>query len=178
MQLSEIHYPVYKLGVYKPSVSEDETELYYYSKIENKDGEVSESYKVLDDKKAPGDTLGKRRLYLANKGVKLYKINTAIFFVGDLLKLASSKTWFIDSSGKIFKHVKSKWVKLVHRRLTKIIRQPNGGAILELEGIPSRFKVLYAPTEFELWGQVLVDGLQYIFYGLTTSPGKDSKRMI
>ena len=178
MRLSEISYPVYKLGSYMPSESEDGNVLYFYSKIEDADGEQSESYLVVDDKRVKGDTLGKRRLFLANKGVKLYKISMAVFFVGDLLKLAHSKTWFIDSLGKVFRYTKTKWVKLVHKKITKVIRQPGGGAVLELEGIPTRFKVLYAPTEAELWWQVLVDGFQYIFYGVTSVPGKDGKRMI
>lgn len=178
MQLSEISYPVYKLGAYEPNVSEDGMVTYYHTIFEDAEGVKSEETYVVDDKSAPGNTLGMRRLQLLNKGTKLFKLNTAIFFVGDLLKLAGSKTWFIDSSGKHFKYTKSKWAKLEYRRITRVIPQQGGGAIIELEGIPNRFKVLYAPTESEIWAQVLKYGMQYIFYGVTNVLGTPSKRMI
>lgn len=144
--------------------------------LEDRTEEVK--YYVVDDKNVPAPTLAKRRLMLLHSGVKLKPLSKAIFFLGDLVKIAKPKCWYIDSNGLIFNYKKSQTVKLVFRKIkaTHIIR--TGGAILEIEGIPSRFKCLYAPKPNEIYAGLLVSGLSYILYGVYETLHKDTRRKI
>ena len=161
MSIKDIQFPVYKIGVSKPI--EDNGLLYYEYKDE--DSGIITRY-ILDDKSIEQDTLAKRRLYLLAKGVKLRKLDTAIFFLGDFIKLADSVTWFVDSVGKLFQHKKSIMSKLIFKKINRVIPIPSGGAIIEVEGISTRFKVLFAPTN-EIYAGLLKIGRMYILYGLS-----------
>lgn len=139
---------------------------------------VNTIYRIVDDKNLPGDSLAARRLILAKEGVLLKKINRAVFFLGDLIKLAKASTWFIDAKGNTFTYKKSRRAKLIYKRITKVINIPVGGAIIEVEGIPQRFKCLYTPKIHERYAIVLVDKSMYVLYGFSETLNKDSWRMI
>lgn len=176
INLSQIVYPVYSiLGSAVPST--EGTVSFTYSEL-TEDEEFTYSFKVVDDKSIDKPTLGLRRLQIAAKGDTLQKIGKAIFFLGDLVKIAKRHTFFIDSSGRVFQYRKSTRAKLHFRRLTNIIPITTGGAILEVEGINSRFKCLFQPKTLELYVGVLEFGKSYILYGLYEHPYKSSWRMI
>lgn len=142
------------------------------------DGVDKFNLKIVDDTNIDKPNLALRRLQILKDNGPLKKINKAVFFIGDLIKLADSKTWFIDSNGLVFKYTKTKSVKLQFKKIKAIIRIKTGGAIIELEGIPTRFKTLYTPSNSIQYGGVLVDKMGYILYGLYLEKQKDTVRKI
>lgn len=177
INLWEIDYPVFKLGEEKPMTAEG-VSLYLRQYLdENKD--VVSKILIVDDKTINKPTLGTRRLELVKLNVKLKPLGKAVFFLGDLIKLANKKSWFIDNAGNIFQYKKDERASLVFRKVTLQINIPSGGSILEVEGIPSRFKILYSPREDERYAGVLVSGRKYILYGVYNHlPTKNTWRMI
>lgn len=151
---------------------------FYHLELEDAQGNIKEYYRVLDDKNIKGDTLGQRRLLLASKKVPLTKLTNAVFFLGDLIKLSSRNKWFIDSLGNIFEYKKSNRCKLVFRKIQKIIPIPTGGAILEIEGFPNRFKTLHSPLPGEIYAGILLYGKAPILYGVFDQKYDDTWRAI
>lgn len=176
MKLTEIVYPVYKLGSIEPV---RDGGISFFRKLKKDDNEVVETKLYLDNKNMLGNTLSIRRLHLKCGGINLYKLKTAVFFLADLLKLADSKTWFIDSAGHIFKYVKTRSVKLVFKKIDAIIPIKSGGALLEIEGIAARYKCLAKPSEYKKYaGMLEIEKGSYILYGTYEEPPKNSRRKI
>ena len=167
---------MFRLGEHPPSII-DGVVVYLSQHIDDEDV-VNTIYRIVDDKNLPGDSLAARRLILAKEGVLLKRINRAVFFLGDLIKLAKSSTWFIDARGNTFTYKKSRRVKLVYKKIVKCINIPTGGSIIEVENIPQRFKCLYTPKVHEKYAIVLVDKATHILYGFSETLNKDSWRMI
>lgn len=142
------------------------------------DNQEKSVYYIVDDSTIAAPTLAKRRLVLLSQGIRLKPIGRAVFFLGDLIKVATSTTWFIDSAGAVFKYKKSSRAKLTFKKIKKQQNIPTGGAILELEGIPSRFKCLFAPRDHEIYAGVLQMGLGYILYGVYDTKYDDTWRMV
>lgn len=176
MNLSEIVYPVYKL---RNKPLESEGLLYYLSEYEKEDS-IVRSFQILDDANVPGDSLAMRRLHLRSLGEPLKKINRAIFFLGDLIKLANPQTWFIDSNGKLFTYTKATRAKLRYHKVTKVIPMSTGGVVVEVEGISSRFKALFVPEipNNQLYAGILHMGLSKILYGFYDDKYDDTWRMV
>ena len=174
LTLQSLSYPIFKLPD-KPNT--DEGVVYYYSEVE-KDDTIYGKLLIVDDINTEGDTLAKRRLQLLKEGVPLYKLKNAIFFLADLIKLATPKTYFIDSNGKLFNYKKTTSVKLEFYKIVKVIAIPTGGAIIEVDGIPNRFKVLNIPTEAEKCAGILRMGMSNILYGVYTSIPETTRRMV
>lgn len=152
--------------------------LFTYSEEREEDEDLKFTFRVLDDKNMKGDSLGVRRLHVMANGQRLHRLGKAIFFLGDLIKIAKRNTYFIDTNGRIFQYKKSQRAKLHFKKLTQIIPIPTGGAILEVEGIPSRFKCLLQPKTLELYAGVLEMGMSHILYGIYEQPYKSSWRMV
>lgn len=174
--MKEIAYPVYLLGKHKPSI--ENGVVFYHTLLSLEDGSSESILHIVDDKNIDKPTLSKRRLVLLNQGVPLKKLKTAIFFLGDLIKLANAQTWFIDSNGTVFNHKKCKTVPLIIKKVTKVIPIQSGGALVELESIPTRFKVLFQPEKDDIYAGVLKDGMSYIFYSFYKEKFKDTRRKI
>lgn len=174
--LEEIVYPVFFLGAEQPKFIDGVA--FYARRYIDEDRNETGSISIIDDKNIPALTLAKRRLKLLAMEVKLKKLGKATFFLGDLLKLTKPALWFIDSSGKVFRHTKSKRAKLEFKKIKQLHVIPTGGAIIEVEGIPSRFKSLYAPQLGEQYAGVLKLGMQYILYGVYDTKHQDTWRMI
>lgn len=173
----EIVYPVYSiLGSAVPST--DGTVSFTYSESLDDEEQLTYSFKVIDDKSINKPTIGLRRLQISAKGNTLQKLGKAIFFLGDLIKIAKRSTYFIDSNGIVFQYRKSTRAKLHFKKLTQVIPIATGGAILEVDGIMSRFKCLFQPRTLELYVGVLEFGKSYILYGLYEQPYKSTWRMI
>ena len=107
----EIAYPLFKLGIRKPETIDGV--MFYLNQYENDGEDPSTRIKIIDDRNEPGATLALRRLKLKVANIDLFKINKAIYFVGDLIKLATPHTWFIDSNGRLFNYLKTSKAKLV-----------------------------------------------------------------
>ena len=174
--LDQIVYPVFLLGAEQPKYVDGI--VFYARRYIDEEGNETGSISIIDDKNVPAPTLAKRRLKLMADEIKLKKLGKAVFFLGDLLKLAKPTLWFIDSSGQVFKHVKSIRAKLEFRKIKQLHVIPTGGAIIEVEGIPSRFKSLYAPQLGEQYAGVLKLGMSYILYGVYETQHQDTWRMI
>lgn len=175
--LTEIVFPVFRLGDEKPLTLEGVT-LYYRQYLEEDGEDVKEVYRVVDDKNVEGATLSLRRLKLMKDGVKLKKLNRAMFFLSDFIKLSNPKSWFIDSNGNIFQHKKSRTLKLVFKKIKRIIRIPTGGVLIEAEGVPGRHKTLYTPPLTNKYAGFLLDGMGFILYGTYEQEHKPTRRMI
>lgn len=177
MNLSEIHWPVFRLGEHKPV--EDSGVIFYSKEYEDLEtNERSIGFRVVDDKAVEGDTLGLRRLKLKSEGIRLFHIKRAVYFIGDLVKLAKSTTWFIDSSGKTFQYRKSTTAKLSCHKIRKILPLPGMGVSVEIEGIGSRFKSMYRPYPDEIYAGILHWGIGYILYGFYSEPFSPSYRRV
>jgi hypothetical protein len=163
MKLNEISFPVYRLGKRKPIMEEGVS--FYLSMKELDDGKIVYFPSVIDDLKIPGGSLGIRRMKLLNSGEKLFRLKYAAFFISDMLKLSNGATWFIDTNGKIFEYKKTKRVPLIFRKIVNVERIRTGGAIIQVEGISTRFKSLYSPKiEHRYAGLLQVSG-GYLLYG-------------
>lgn len=175
MNLQEISYPVFKLRDTKPS-EYNKVLFYAYQNI----SEEGESYtvRILDDRNIDNPKLSMRRLILKSRGEKLFRLNKAVFFLGDLIKLAKKNQWFIDSEGKIFEYIKTKYCKLSYHKITKVIRTDVGGAIIEVDGMSARFKSLFYPEADKSHAGILHFGMSPILYGFYDQKYKDSKRMV
>jgi hypothetical protein len=151
-----------------------------YSTTTIEEGEIIDTVdiRIVDDQNLPGANLAIRRLQLLNSGVKLKQLARAVFFLGDLIKLATSSTWFIDYAGNVFRYVKSKNVKLTFKKITKILPIKSGGAIVEIDGIPTRFKSLYMPNAEDTHAGVLCDKASFILYGFYDKKYSDTRRLI
>lgn len=175
MDIKKISFPVYKLEDHPPS---KEGDVLFYAKQDKKGTKV----KVIDDTSIEGDTFGKRRtrlmLLAASGEVQLQKINTAVFFLGDFLRIAKPNTYFIDSTGKVFKYTKARTVPLVCRRITKVIKQV-GTTLLEIDGIPSRFQSLFPPNDTHKFASLLkLSAHNYLLYGFNEEMHRDTVRKI
>jgi hypothetical protein len=173
---ARIQFPIYHLGEEKPLQEGDR--LYYQYALHEMDGTVEDKIQVLDDKSQPGHSLAMRRLQLKNQGVVLSKLKYAIFFIGDMLKMCKGTTWFIDTEGTVFEYRKTKKVPLVFRPISQILPIKTGGAVIEVQGVGTRFKTLHAPKGTEKWAGVLLVGVAYILYGLYDEKLEDTTRMV
>jgi hypothetical protein len=175
IKLAELAYPVFRLGTEKP-IFTDGVVLYYRQYII--DDESKETYHIIDDTTIDKPTLALRRIELLKMGVKLQKLSRATFFLSDFIKLADRSTWFIDSNGQVFQYKKHKWAKLTFKKVKYVIPIKTGGAIIEVEGVPGRFKTLYVPDPSNRYAGLIIDGMGYILYGMYPEQLKDSRRMI
>jgi hypothetical protein len=170
--LSDIQFPVYLLGKEKPQ--ELDGVLFYH----RSDKEGNDIILIVDNKNWHHETLAQRRLkVMMDCTKKLAKITHSIFYIADLIKLSGPGVWFIDNNGKLFTYTKSKSVPLIFKEITKVTMVPLGGVILEVEGIETRFKCLYAPDN-EKFAGLLKIGHGYILYGIYEEKPADTRRMI
>ena len=175
--LAQIAFPVYKLRTSKPNFDEG-VHYYYYEKYDEETDRINVILRVLDDKTVEGETLARRRLMLTASGVPLYKIKHSIFFLGDFIKVAQASIWFIDSLGRIFNYKKVSRAKLKCHRISKLFHVKTGGAIIEVEGISTRFKSLFPPNLDEKYAGILHLNKSLILYGYYTQPYEDTWRLI
>jgi len=177
MNLEKIVWPVFRLGEKEPQ--RDNDVVYYATEYSDLDThEHTATFRVVDDRNIPGDTLSRRRLKLAVDNVPLFPIRQAIYFLGDLLKLAKTTTWFIDSQGQLFQHKKSTRAKLIVKKIKNVFPTTGLGAVIELEGMHQRFKTMFKPSADMQYAAVLQVGLSYIFYGLYADKPAESWRLI
>lgn len=181
MHLNEITYPVYRLREEQPQLV-DGVLLYFFEKARETFDSIEHYYvlRIIDDSNLQGNSLAERRLQVRNRGGEVYRLNRAVFFLGDLIKMSTPKMWFIDSKGKLFRHSKQTRVKLVYRKVTKAIPIKGGGIIIEVEGMSLRMKSLFTPRIAfnDLHAGVLLMGMSPILYGFYDQKYKDTWRMI
>ena len=176
MKLQEIVFPVFRLGEKQPETIDGV--VLYKSEYSDKDtAEQTTNYRVVDDKSITKPTLGLRRLALQGK-VTLFPIGSAVYFLVDIIKLAKSTTWFIDSHGKVFQHKKNARAKLTTKKITKVLPADGIGCVLELEGIAHRFKTMKQPESYHQYAGVLYMDNSYLFYGYYEQPQKDTWRLV
>lgn len=167
MNLDAISFPIYRLDKSPPSQVDGVTFYLYKDKMQ-----------VVDDKNVEGDSLARRRLHLHMNEVKLYKLKYAIFYLADLIKMATPNQWFIDSNGKCFIYTKTKLVPLVFREITKVDRSPSF-TLIEARGIHGRHKTLYPPREDQKYaGFLQVTPRTYIIYGFFSEKHRDTRRKV
>ena len=177
--LSDIVFPIFKIGTHKPIV--ENGLVFYYQERETLVGDdlvKSNRYKLVDDRNLSGDTLARRRLQLAADNVPLAKLSNALYFLGDFIKLADPKLWFIDSKGKVFNYKRSTRAKLKFYKIAQLIPIKTGGVIVEAEGILQRFKALYAPSNNEAYVGILHFGMGTILYGFYSEKHDETWRLI
>lgn len=174
--LSEIVWPVFKLAE-KPPIQRDGLVFFYTEYVDN-NNQHSLVARLVDDRNLSQPTLGLRRLALKAQGETLYPIRTAIYLLADLIKLAKSTTWFVDSSGRVFQYEKNTRAKLTTKKIRKVLPASGLGCVLELEGVSSRFPSLKRPQEHEHYARVLQLGMGFLFYGFCEDRKADSWRMV
>lgn len=175
ISLTEIVYPVFKIGTERPLFEEGVVMYIYYYR---KEDDTIAKYHIVDDRTLVGKSLAERRLKLLKQGIRLKKLSRAVFFLGDLIKVATASTWLIDSMGNVFRYKKSKSMKLVYKPIKQIIPIKSGGAIIEVQGVPSRFKCLYKPNSNIKYAGIIEYGMSHILYDLSTEQFDSTRRMI
>jgi hypothetical protein len=155
--LTQIAFPAYRL----PSKPSEENGVIFFETVAVKTGEPS--IRIVDDLKIPKPTLGLRRLLLKKKNVKLYNFKTAVYTLGDLVRLSSPDVVWLDSKGKSFTIPKKTTFQLEFRRITHIF-QKVGYVILALEGETQRFRSIYGPPSKAHGVLVMVNGNIRLFY--------------
>lgn len=176
VSLKEISYPVFRLGTNKPLTEGGVTFFYHHKQLE--EGEHI-SVRIVDDKNMPQETLSLRRLQLSlDSTVQLFKISKAIYFLGDLIKISTPNTWFVDNTGKVFNYQKTSRAKLKIYPVAQLIPIKTGGVIVEAKGIMTRFKALYVPEIGLDYVGILHWGKSLILYGFYEQQHDDSWRMV
>ena len=167
---------MYRLGEKKPTI--EGTRTFYQAEYADIDtATVRTNIRVVDDKSIDKSTLGMRRLMLSQTE-SLFPINTGIYFLIDLIKLSKSTTWFIDSSGRVFQHKKSKRAKLRTHKIKQVLPASGIGCVLEVEGLVFRFKSTRSPESWQQYAGILyVDG-GHMLYGYYEYPIKDTWRLV
>ena len=175
--MSQVSFPVFRLTSKKPEVADG---VIYYSNsyLDQDTGLIDTHIKLVDNKAEKGETLGQRRLRMSSNGAPMYPLRIAIYFLGDFIKLAKSGYWFIDNNGNTFTYKKSMYARLTFKRITKIIPSTSTGSIIEVEGIPDRFKTLFTAQSTDKYAGIIEYKGISIFYGLYDKQYKDTRRMI
>lgn len=176
INLRQVSFPVYRLGLEQPNFIDNVT--LFLQEYKDEENNPIYTYRIVDDKNINKPTLALRRLELAKNGTKLKRLSRAMFFLADFIKLATRSTWFIDNNGMVFQYKKEKHIKLLFKPIKQVIPINTGGAIIEVEGIPSRFKTLYMPSDSNKYAGLLQDGMGYILYGTYAEPPKNSRRLV
>ena len=179
--MTEIAFPVFRLGTNKPEVHDGVTYYYYIGEtIEDENGDLIDSMdiRVIDDTNIVAASFAHRRLRMKLDGVKLHRLKNAIFFLGDFIKLAKPQVWFIDSAGKLFNYKKSTRAKLKFYPISEVIPLSTGGAIIEACGVATRFKVLYVPEPDIAYAGILSLNKTLILYGLYTQHYDETWRLV
>lgn len=170
-------FPVFRLTTKKPL--EDNGVLYYKNSYLDVDSAtIHHNVRLLDDKNLPGSTLALRRLSLKSQNVPLVPIRTAIYFLGDFIKLAKSNYWFIDNNGLVFTYKKCLRAKLVYRKISRVLESTTTGSVLEVQGLPERFKTLFKVPQYHKYAAFIMYKGLTILYGTTETQSKDSWRLI
>lgn len=177
MNLSEINFPVFKLKNTRPS-TEGGLVFYRNESIDLDNAESKVKIRVVDDATVEGKTLGMRRLKLKLAKVPLYHIKVTIYFLGDLVKLAKSSSWFIDSSGKIFQYKKTTRAKLHCKKISKVFPLKGLGSVIEVQGLSTRFKTIFKPTDSEEYAGIIEYPGGVFLYGLYEKPFATTWRKI
>jgi len=86
--------------------------------------------------------------------------------------------WFIDSVGRVFQYKKTTRAKLRFYKVKTVLPVNGIGAVIEVEGLPQRFKVLYRPVDNHAWAGVLeFSGIKFL-YGLYDQYYKETWRLV
>lgn len=175
--MSQISFPVYRLQNKKPNI---ENGVISYSTIykEIDTGMIHKSTRIVDDINIPFNTLSRRRLELLEKDAILYKPKKVAYFLGDFIRLAKAGCWFIDSTGYLFKYTKTIKARLIFRKIVKVIPSNGLGSIIEVEGLPQRFKTMYIISANDKYVGLLKYNGIHILYGTFDKLYKESWRKI
>ena len=175
--LVSLVWPVFRLGEKEPYTH---GKLTFYSSeyVDKDDPKPFNRYRIVDDRGVDKPTLGLRRLMLKQQKVKLHPIGSAIYFLQDVIKLAKSTTWFIDSIGQVFQHKKLVRAKLVTHRIRQVLPAAGIGCVLEVEGLSERFKSLQIPKVYELYAGILEYNSCNLLYGYYSEPIKSTWRLV
>ncbi len=177
MNLLEISFPVFKLNAGKPI--EESGVVYYESESYNRITDTTSiKLKIVDDRNIPLPNLSLRRLSLIKQRQPVYNINLAVYFLGDLIKLSKPKTWWIDTQGKVFEYKKSQRAKLRFYKLDKCFTTQGMGAVIQVCGLPQRFKSMFLPEQSDTWCGILEWNKIKIFYGYYKEQHKETWRLI
>lgn len=177
MRLQEISFPVFKLKNEKPL--ESSGLVYYLQESFNTDtAEYKRTIKIVDDRNVAHETLSRRRLDILANGGQLYPIRRAVYFLGDFIKLNGSGTWWIDSVGNVFEYKKSRRAKLRFFEIKQVWPLDTMGAVIEVHGLPQRFKTLFKPEFGVRWAGILDFDRNKILYGLYKEKHSDTWRLV
>ena len=174
IELDQIIWPVFKLGTRDPEIDNG---IYYINNeyITDSSEIIVNSY-IIDNKNIKGKNIGMRRLNIDKD--KLYPLRIAIYTIQDLIKLSCPKTWFIDTSGILFKYKKTTRAKLETHDIIQILPVNGIGCILEIKGFSERFKSLTVPGITQKYAAILTYKGKYLLYGLSSEKIKATWRLV
>ena len=175
--LAALNWPVFRLGEVEPYIY-NKVIFYASEYIDQDNPKTFKRYRIVDDGNIDKPTLGLRRLVLKQQDAKLFPIGAAIYFLQDIIKLAKSTTWFIDSRGQVFQHKKLVRAKLATHRICQILPATGIGCVLEVEGLAERFKSLQVPKDYELYAGILHYNRCNLLYGYYSEPIQTTWRLV
>lgn len=173
-QLETISWPVFKLGIRTPEFYEGV--CYLTNEHVNQDNETTISTYIIDDKNINRSSLGLRRLQIEKD--KLYPLNTVIYTLQDLIKIAKPKVWFIDNNGHAFQYKKTTRAKLQIYEINQVLPVSGIGCVLEIKGFSERFKSLTVPAATEKYAGILSYNGKNLLYGLYSTKTEPTWRLV
>jgi hypothetical protein len=128
LSLFDIDFPIYAITKTYKRVWEEHNVLF----IETNSGTY-----ILDNKNMTGDTIGQRRLKINNS--KLYIPRKIIYNISQLIN--SKYSTFIDTNGKFFNYIKTKFVPLKYFKVNSIHKCSDGECIISVNKINYNYKI-------------------------------------
>lgn len=169
MNLQNVKFPAYAIRSHEKIWEED---FITYIKTIN-------GTQVLDNKNLTGATIGIRRLKIPED--KKYKLKTAVFSFGQLLKHKAANNTWIDDSGTLFKLNKKRFVPLKYKKVKNYRYVDGHGILVDIQGYNAP---LMLPGYFlqEIVGHAFIGVLEidggYLFYELSDTQKPDTRRKI
>lgn len=179
MNLQEISFPVYLLNKNKPD-SHDGVISYTTLHIdEDNPEELVSVTKIVDNTSIPGETLAKRRLYIASTNLDvLYKIHRSFYSIVDIIKLKNkTKYWFIDSLGKLFQYKGNTRCHVVCKELSGF-SYGNSGYYMSVKGLPYKMYTKYKPLPGQRFAAIIYIQGTPMLYGFTDKAFKKTWKLV
>lgn len=128
--------------------------LRYAQNLAIEDNLLKSGDKVVDDYTVPGRTLGTRRLLSKEN---LFPLKIGYTTLDALLQERETNTIFIDNKGWVFKYLKTKYGRVKHLKILKVILKDTC-SILKIHGVHSPIKVPRPPNPGVKWAAILFIG--------------------
>lgn len=168
LDFSSVKFPVFLIRSHYKLYAEDNID--YIETYHNK--------YIIDNKNLTGDTLGVRRLKLKDLEFPLYPLAKSINTPEELIFQKPSKQKYIDSTGYIFTHKKTKMHPIVCLEIIEKIPIEGKGYLIRLRTCQTTFLVSRDAIRGKRFARILKTNFGHFLYSLETDWMKDTLKKI